>query len=115
MHKVARQLHRANANGDTNLQARFASELLASGHFLGLLYGNPRDWFQGSKPIKSHSGLGQRDVEILIEESDIVEKILLRKQARERKEFANADVIRDELADLGVILEDSPDGNTSWR
>jgi cysteinyl-tRNA synthetase len=36
--------------------------------------------------------------------------IALRQDARERKDFAQADRIRDALADLGVTLEDRPDG-----
>lgn len=34
----------------------------------------------------------------------------LRKQARAEKQFARSDQIRDQLKDLGVILEDRPDG-----
>ncbi len=40
--------------------------------------------------------------------------ILLRAEARARKDYAVGDSIRDRLADLGIILEDTPDG-TSWR
>jgi cysteinyl-tRNA synthetase len=36
--------------------------------------------------------------------------ITLRNEARQSKDFARADHIRDELAGLGVILEDRPDG-----
>jgi len=37
----------------------------------------------------------------------------LRQAARERKDFGLADAIRGRLADLGVTLEDRPDG-TVW-
>jgi cysteinyl-tRNA synthetase len=40
--------------------------------------------------------------------------ILLRAEARARKDFALADTIRARLADLGIALEDTPDG-TFWR
>ncbi|MBI9043841.1 MAG: cysteine--tRNA ligase [Anaerolineaceae bacterium] len=40
--------------------------------------------------------------------------IKLRKEVRSQKNFAMSDKIRDELIELGVILEDSKDG-TSWR
>ena len=36
-----------------------------------------------------------------------------RAAARERKDFASADAIRDQIAELGVILEDTPQG-TRW-
>ncbi|RJP66030.1 MAG: cysteine--tRNA ligase [Candidatus Abyssobacteria bacterium SURF_17] len=40
--------------------------------------------------------------------------ITLRAEARARKDFALADAIRSRLADLGIALEDTPDG-TFWR
>jgi cysteinyl-tRNA synthetase len=40
--------------------------------------------------------------------------IQARADARKRKDFAEADRIRDELADKGIILDDSREG-TSWR
>ncbi|MFL2840969.1 MAG: cysteine--tRNA ligase [Pseudohongiellaceae bacterium] len=58
--------------------------------------------------------------EFLREGSDAVDTdhvealIALRKEARENKDWALADQIRDELALLNVLLEDK-DGVTSWR
>jgi cysteinyl-tRNA synthetase len=40
--------------------------------------------------------------------------IEMRAQARQTKDFARADEIRDQLGALGVALEDRPDG-TTWR
>jgi cysteinyl-tRNA synthetase len=51
--------------------------------------------------------------EKLVEEV-VKEKIALRKSARERKDFTEADRIRDELAKMGVVLKDTKDG-TTWE
>ena len=40
--------------------------------------------------------------------------ISIRREARERKDFATADGIRDRLAAAGVRLEDRKDGTTGW-
>jgi cysteinyl-tRNA synthetase len=52
-------------------------------------------------------------------DSDLVEGLVrllidLRQQARESREWAKADAIRDQLAEMGVSLEDGPEG-TRWR
>jgi cysteinyl-tRNA synthetase len=40
--------------------------------------------------------------------------VAARRKARADRDFAEADRIRDELVDAGVILEDKPD-ETIWR
>src|SRR5262249_10139060 len=45
-----------------------------------------------------------------------IEKLVAQRQAaRQRKDFAESDRIRKELADRGIILEDSRDGNVRWK
>jgi cysteinyl-tRNA synthetase len=51
--------------------------------------------------------------------SDLVDGLVqmlldLRQEARQAREWARADAIRDSLTGLGIILEDSPEG-TRWR
>jgi len=41
-------------------------------------------------------------------------KIQERAAARHQQRFGEADRIRAELAAEGIILEDSPDGTTTW-
>ena len=49
--------------------------------------------------------------ELAPELRDLVER---RSAARAQRDFATADMIRDELADRGIVLEDRPDG-VRWR
>ena len=49
-----------------------------------------------------------------LSELNINEKIRQRDAARDSKDFALSDQIRDELLALGIILEDSTNG-TTWR
>jgi cysteinyl-tRNA synthetase len=50
--------------------------------------------------------LGDAEVEVLVAE---------RQAARKRRDFAASDRIRDQLAERGVILEDSRDGGVRWK
>ncbi len=47
-------------------------------------------------------------------EAQVEAKIAARKDARKRRDFAASDAIRDELASLGILLEDTPQG-VRWR
>ena len=49
-----------------------------------------------------------------ISEKEILIKINERNQARLNKNYKEADKIRDELLDKGVLLEDK-DGKTIWK
>ena len=51
---------------------------------------------------------------VLISENDILIKINQRNDARVNKNYEDADKIRDELLDKGVLIEDK-DGKTVWK
>lgn len=76
--------------------------LLQAGSFLGVLQQNPDEWL----------GYGQAGDDIDIKK---VEALLAeRQQARTEKNFSRSDEIRDELAAMGVVIEDTADG-AKWR
>lgn len=60
---------------------------------------------------RKNFGLKQGD----LGEAEIQQKIAERKAARGNKDFKTSDRIRDELAAQGIILEDKPDGTTTWK
>jgi len=45
---------------------------------------------------------------------NIEHKLRERAEARQAKDFAKSDAIRDELLALGVAMSDSADGSTAW-
>ena len=94
LHKL---FDRAN-EGDDNDKKIFISAC----NFIGILNQTKEDW------------LGFKKKNSLISEKDIFKKIELRNKARENKDYKEADKIRDELLDKGVLIEDK-DGKTSWK
>ncbi len=48
-------------------------------------------------------------------DAEIEKLIAEREAARKRRDFANADRIRKELADRGILIEDTRDGSVRWK
>jgi cysteinyl-tRNA synthetase len=71
-------------------------------NFIGLLQQTREEWLDYKKG------------KINISETEIENKIELRNKAREDKNYAEADNIRDYLLDKGVLIEDK-DGKTIWK
>ena len=72
---------------------------------LGVLSLQPDEFLRKGKSGLS-SGLSDGDVERLIAE---------RRAARAARNFKESDRIRDELTKARIVLEDKPDGTTTWR
>ncbi|NOT15997.1 MAG: cysteine--tRNA ligase [Methylotenera sp.] len=72
---------------------------------LGLLQQDANDFLQGSLNDKLPN---------LVTEDYIVLQISQRNEAKKNKKYAEADQIRKELAEAGILLEDTPQG-TIWR
>lgn len=80
------------------------------GAVIGLLQRNPEDFLKGDEQVQT--GLGSFSSAFSV--ADIEADIQKRLDAKKAKNFAEADRIRKELADAGIILEDTPQG-TTWR
>jgi cysteinyl-tRNA synthetase len=64
--------------------------------------------------IKLSKILGILNKENEILEDEILELIEKRTQARKNKDYQLADKIRDQLKEMGIILEDTPEG-VKWK
>ncbi len=101
LHEIA---HEINKTGSVSSERSIllASTLHSFGGILGLLQDNPVAFLQSGK---TGVGLENEQVQQLIEE---------RALAKQQKDYARADSLRDQLVSQGIILEDTPKG-TLWR
>ena len=98
LYRLAKAVNQAS--GDN--QAALMSELKGLADILGLLQQDPEQWFTQAR---ADDQLSAKQIEQLI---------AARQQAKQDRDFAKADEIRQQLLDGGVILEDSREG-TKWR
>ncbi|HTN33722.1 MAG TPA: cysteine--tRNA ligase [Marinobacter sp.] len=101
LHGVANDINQHRREGREAEAADAAAVLIRLGAVLGLLQQDPEAFFQAG----ADGELSAEQIEASIE---------ARNRARSARDFAEADRIRDELAERGVILDDSREG-TSWR
>lgn len=100
MHEITTNLNKAQGSECTLYKAK----LLGCAQLLGLLQQDPDDWFKWQA---QGADVGLTDEEI---ESLIIE----RNTAKQNKDWATADNIRNKLTEKGITLEDSPQG-TTWK
>ncbi|MEN1729418.1 MAG: cysteine--tRNA ligase [Pseudomonadota bacterium] len=96
---LARRLARSET---TEEQQQLAAQLKTSAQLLNLLQKAPEDWF------------ASRQAETDLDEAAIEALIAKRNQARGDRDFSEADRIRDQLAEAGIVIKDGPEG-TSWE
>lgn len=95
--EIAREINR-NRESAPDTAAQLAHVLLELAEVMGLLQQSPEEFLQGDDD----------DV------AKIETLIAKRNQAREDKDWAAADEARDELTNMGIVLEDGAEG-TRWR
>jgi cysteinyl-tRNA synthetase len=83
-------------------RAVLKAQLVAAGAVLGVLQQTPKAWFAAAAGHK------------IIDAAEVERLIAARAAARKARDFAGADRIRDEIAALGVVIEDRAEG-TKWR
>lgn len=96
--EVAHEIQRAR---ETNLPfaAAFGALLRYLGNILGILQLDPEIFFQSGSEVDT---------------AHIDALIAARQKARQEKNWAEADRIRDELAAMSIVIEDNPTG-TTWK
>ena len=78
------------------------NSFLSACNVFGILKKNPKKWL----------GIGQIQDNL---DSEFIEKLINeRNQSRASKNFQKADEIRDKLYDMGIEIEDTPNG-TIWK
>ncbi|MBD1152800.1 cysteine--tRNA ligase [Pelagibacterales bacterium SAG-MED22] len=92
------KLYEKAQKGNSTDKALFTSAC----NFIGLLNETEIEWLEFKKNNLS------------INEAQILDKIEQRNKARKDKNYEEADKIRDELLDKGVLIEDK-DGKTTWK
>ncbi len=100
MFELVREINKVRGE-DQARAARMAATLKQMGAVLGILQDDPEQWLRGGVG----DGLSDEEIETLIQQ---------RLDARKAQNWAEADRIRDELKEKGVILEDGA-GGTTWR
>ncbi len=101
---------RATANhslkkGDLSKAWSAAEMLRTLGRLLGVLCVSSQDWrYQAwTASFQTSNGLDEKTIQSLITD---------RESARQNKDWAKSDQIRNQLAEAGIIIEDRPDGTT---
>jgi cysteinyl-tRNA synthetase len=107
---LARDLNKAKTHEPEKIGI-LATSLKQLAALLGILQLSPNDFLQG----KGYSSVDLSCAAPAVADDHIEQQIQARIDAKKAKNWALADNIRNDLKAQGVILEDSPDGTTSWR
>ncbi|MGB6103027.1 MAG: cysteine--tRNA ligase [Pusillimonas sp.] len=105
LHQLASELERASSD---NVRMNLKARLLYSARLLGLLQA---DAARAVADLQGYQALPTSDV---IDAAWVEQLIEQRTQARAHNDFARADVLKRQLEDAGITVQDSTEG-TTWR
>jgi cysteinyl-tRNA synthetase len=118
---LTRELNKVKENDQDKAEV-LASALKFLGGLLGILQDDPDQWLKGNTSFVEEAVLQAAGTStatfvsnLYIDTAGIEQQIQTRLDAKKAKNWALADQIRNELKEQGVILEDAPNGTTSWR
>jgi len=101
LHEIAHELNKESESTSARSK-QLALTMVKLGGILGLLQGKPDDFLQNDR---NNTGTTNVEIQKLVDE---------RTQVKQAKDYTRADEIRQQLDELGVTLEDNPQG-TTWR
>lgn len=104
INRLAEDKNARKTEGAKVLYSRFLKAMANWGEVLGLFRQNPASFLDGLKRCRAK----RKELDI----SRIEDLIRQRLEARQNKDYAKSDAIRDELANIGVSVRDSPQGAT---
>ena len=107
--RLAKEIRRTE---DDSKRCRLGDILVASGKMMGLLQESVEEWFGASKWFISEDKSSMHNIRV--DYIKVNEYIGLREQARKRGDYDEADRLRNELAQGGIIIDDTPEGPI-WR
>jgi cysteinyl-tRNA synthetase len=103
--ELARDINRAREQGQRELAGELAGALRTLGGRLGLLQADPDCYLRAQHGGVAQQGPSDHEIDALVAQRDA---------ARASRNWPEADRLRDQLAALGVTLEDGAAG-TRWR
>ncbi|WCR54256.1 MAG: Cysteine--tRNA ligase [Wolbachia endosymbiont of Ctenocephalides orientis wCori] len=94
LHEMATKINRATNERE---KLKLTENFVKSARFIGFLQSSYQEWFTVD--------ISDQEIERLLE---------LRRAAKQDKNYATADEIRDQLKKMGISISDNEDGTTTW-
>jgi len=99
LNEISKKLSNSNSDKD---KIKYKTYLLAASKTMGILQKSPKKWL----------GINQKNNST---DNDLINSIIAkRNEARNNKNFNEADNLRNQLSEMGIEIEDTSDG-TIWR